>query len=346
MRHKNIARFNLKSWISLLMLFIIAVLSSLTIHGCVFRQQNNELKTLKIGISNWPGFDVVLYAQETGLFEKQGLEVELVRFDNALDAARAMLRGSLDAAFESLWEVTQVDPGNDKPTFVMVTNISAGSDGIVTQPQIKSVKDLSGKKVGAKLGTVNHLILLEALKSHQIKPTDVQIEDISNELAVQRMGDKNLDGAVIWEPLLSDTAKKINGNIVYTTKDLDSIVIDGLASRASFVDTHKDELTRFIAAWFDLMQAVDTKPNEVFEIVSQQLGQTPESFASDYSGLKKGDIAMNQRMFEPQGRLTQAIKQIVQWLHEDTRHGRTIREDVEINAEPVKAAIEQWKSQT
>jgi NitT/TauT family transport system substrate-binding protein len=58
----------------------------------------------------------------------------------------------------------------------MVTNISHGADGIVAQPAIKSVANLRGKRVGAKLGTVNHLILLEALKLHQIKPEEVKIE--------------------------------------------------------------------------------------------------------------------------------------------------------------------------
>ena len=172
----------------------------------------------------------------------------------------------------------------------------------------------------------------------------MQIEDISNEAAVERMTKSNLDGAVIWEPLLSDTARNIKGNIVYTTKDVDSLVIDGLASSSSVVANKKAELTQFILAWFDLMQAVETKPSEVFEVVAKQLGQSPESFASDYAGLKKGDIAMNQRMFEPQGRLTQATQQIIQWLREDQRHGRIIREDFEINAEPVNSAIEKWKA--
>ncbi len=64
--------------------------------------------------------------------------------------------------FASLWELMQADPGNDSPAYVMVTNISAGSDGIVAQPGIQSISDLQGKKIGAKLGTVSHLILLEA----------------------------------------------------------------------------------------------------------------------------------------------------------------------------------------
>ncbi|WP_238568985.1 ABC transporter substrate-binding protein [Xenococcus sp. PCC 7305] len=295
-----------------------------------------------MGITNWPGFDIAVYAQEAELFKNRGLEVEFVRFQNGSDAARAMLRGSVDAAFEALWDVTQVDPGNDRPVFVLVTNISSGSDGIVTQSEFTSLEDLKGKKIGAKLGTVNHLILLEALKLHNLKPTDVEIVDISNEAAVQKMQEGLLDAAVVWEPLLSSTAQDIKGNIVYTTKDVDSLVIDGLATRSETLANKKEELTQFILTWFDLMAALESQPHDVFNIVGQKLEQNPESFASDYAGLKKGDIDMNQRMFEPQGRLTQAMKEITEMLREDPRHGRTIREDVEINGDPITSAIEKW----
>lgn len=337
----------IKSWFSRSILFIVTLIFPLMIHGCLF-QPDDELKPFRVGISDWPGFDIVLYAQEAGLFQERGLDVELVRFQNGLDTARAMLRGSVDAAFQALWEVTQVDPRNDKPVFVLVTNISAGSDGIVTEPNLKSVKDLKDKRIGAKLGTVNHLILLEALKLHNLKPEDVAIENISNQAAVKRMQaedpDERLDGAVVWEPLLSNTAQKIQGNIVYTTKDLDSLVIDGLVTRSETLKTKEEELTRFILAWFDLMEALENKPQEVFEIVGGQLNQNPKSFASDYDGLKKGDIAMNQRMFKPEGRLAQALEQITRLLREDRRHSRIIREDVEINGETVIKAIERWQS--
>ncbi|MGK7899060.1 MAG: ABC transporter substrate-binding protein [Xenococcus sp. (in: cyanobacteria)] len=341
MLNKN--KFKIKVWFSRLILFIVTLTLSLIIHGCNL-QQNNTLKTLRVGINNWPGFNIVLYAQETGLFKKRGLEVELVRFQNGSDAARAMLRGSIDASFGTIWEAKQLDPGNDKPIFVLVTNVSSGSDGIVTQPNLKSVSDLKGKKLGAKLGTVNHLILLEALKLYNMKPTDVAIDNISNQAAAEKMQQGLLDGAVIWEPLLSNTAQDIQGNIVFTTKDLDSLVIDGLVTRSETLRNKKEELIRFMVSWFDLMAAVERKPNEVFEIVSQQLNQTPESFARDYAGLQKGDIALNEQMFEPQGRLMQALKKMNKLLKEDSRHGRIVREDVEINRETVMKAIERWQA--
>ncbi|MEC4802981.1 MAG: hypothetical protein SAJ12_12645 [Jaaginema sp. PMC 1079.18] len=48
-------------------------------------------------------------------------------------------------------------------------------------------------------------------------------------------------------------------------------------------------------------------------------------------------------MFANNGRLSQASKVMATLLKKDPRHGRVIREDVEINPEPVLQAIAQWQ---
>jgi NitT/TauT family transport system substrate-binding protein len=323
-------------------LFAIALSLTFLINACS-SGQNQTLKPLRIGITSWVGFDVALYAEPSNIFKQRGLEVEFVRFDNQQDSSRAVMRGGLDAAFVSFWDVMQVDPGNGKPAILMTTNISAGADGIVAKPTIKSVEDLRGKRVGAKLGTVNHLILLEALRAHQVKPSDVKILDYSNEVAAQKVVAGEIDAAVLWEPILGETAKTIKGNVIYTTKQVDSLVIDLLMSSTSTMTAKKAELTQFILAWFDVMQAVETHPTEVFNTVGKKLGQSGSAFASDYAGLKKGDIALNKRMFQPEGRLSSAKAEIVQLLQADPRHGRTIRQDVEVNTEFISQAIGLWK---
>ena len=327
---------------SLSLILLVLVLSlTILLKGCGLGQ-SGQLATLKIGLNNWPGYAIALYAQKQGLFEKRGIEVQLIKFSNQQDNIRATLRGSLDGSFVPLWEVMQVDPGNDKPAFILVADVSSGSDGIVAQPEIQSIPDLKGKKVGAKLGTVSHLILLEALGSKNINPKEIEIEDVINSTSMYKLKQKELDAAVLWEPSLSDTAQEIGGNIVFTTKDVDSLVIDGLATRESFVNDHHQELSKFILGWFDAMNDLAQDSNRVFEIIAQELNQSKQSFAHDYSGLKPGDRAMNQKMFA--GQLAKSKQKIVQLLQEDSRHSRIIREDVVFDARPLHNALKNWKS--
>ena len=327
---------------SLSLLFAIALSLTFLVNACGVGF-NQPPKPLQVGITSWAGFDIVRYAEVSEIFKQRGLQVKLVQFENQQDSGRAVMRGVLDAAFVSLWDVMQVDQGDGQPEVLLITNISAGADGIVAQPEIKSVKNLPGKKVGAKLGTVNHLILLEALKANQIKPADVQILDYSNEVAAEKIEAGEIDAAVLWEPMLGETANKIKGNIVHTTKQVDSLVIDALMSSTNTVKQKNAELKQFMLAWLDVMHAVETQPQKVFEAVGKKIGQSGDNFASDYSGLKKGDIALNQRMFAPQGRLQSAKVEIAQLLKEDPRHGRLIRQDVDIDPKPISEVIAEWK---
>ncbi len=176
-----------------------------------------------------------------------------------------------------------------------------------------------------------------------MRPEDVQIEDVPNNIAEAQLKTGRLDAAVLWEPSLSLAAQDIGGKIVFTTEEVDSLVLDGLACQSSFLATHSDTVKQFLLAWFDLMHAVETKPKEVFEVVGQKLDQSGDSFEKDYAGLKKGDIALNQRMFKSQGRLQEVSEQIAQLLRNDPRHSRVIRGDIEINADPVMGAIDTWE---
>jgi NitT/TauT family transport system substrate-binding protein len=147
----------------------------------------------------------------------------------------------------------------------------------------------------------------------------------------------------LWEPMLGETAKNIKGNVIHTTKQVDSLVIDALMSSDMIVKAKKAELKQFMLAWFDVMHAVETKPKEVFNTVGKKLGHSGEAFASDYAGLKKGDMTLNRRMFAPAGRLNSAKAEIIQLLKADPRHGRVVRQDVEIDATLVNEAMAGWQ---
>lgn len=340
---RNLIQLKLKfSRLVFLGLIFLVLLLSLLLKGCIFSEES-QLQSLHIGINNWPGYAIIFYAQEKGIFAQRGLSVELTTFNNQQDNVRAMLRGALDASFVPFWEVMQADPGEDKPVYILVADVSHGSDGIVAQSAIKSVKELKGKRVGTKLGTVSHLILLEALNANQLQPVDVEIDDVLNETAVEKLQVGSLDAAVLWEPTLQDTAKAIQGNVIFTTREVDSTVVDGLVTSASFITNHKATLSKFLLAWFDTIHALETEPEKVFEIVAQTIGQTGESFAEDYAGLRPGNMEMNQRMFGSQRRLSTVKQTIIRLLQADPRHSNVIRQDVAIDGELVLKAIEEWQ---
>jgi NitT/TauT family transport system substrate-binding protein len=296
---------------------------------------------LRIGISQWPGIDIVHHGRKEGYFEKRGLDVQWMRFDNQQDASRAVVLGSLDAAFVPIWDTLQVVPGNDSPAIILVTDVSRGSDGIVARPGIATLAELRGKKIAAKLATVNHLILLEALTLHQMTPDDVQIIDIDNELAERRMYDGSVDAVVIWEPTLSQIAAKTGGSSVYTTRDVDSLIIDGLATGKKALRDKREALVRLLLVWFDIMYDLEIRADQVYANAGAAIGVDTETFARSYAGLQRGDRDLNREMFD-QGRLRRIIEAQAELIRAHP-FGNMVRGDLIVSSDCLAEALERWR---
>jgi NitT/TauT family transport system substrate-binding protein len=289
-------------------------------------------------MNSWPGYEVIVYAQATGMFAQRGLDVTLTYFEEQSDNLRATMRGHQDASFAGLSQVIQTDIPEAKPQFILIADISAGSDGILARAGIESVPDLADKKVSARFGTLAHLILLEALQANNLTYEDVDIVDIANEKGANHLQQGKIDAAVLWNPLLTETAQKIDGKIIYTTAEVDSIIVDGLVSTSERLAKKQEEFVRFIQVWLEVMDIVHQHPQEVFEVVGRELGQSPTVFAAGFEGMHHGDRALNQKMLVDDG-LYGIVYQIQKLLLDDVRHGLIVRNDVVINSQLFSEAV-------
>jgi NitT/TauT family transport system substrate-binding protein len=326
-------RYSLKN---LLGFAIILILTAIALIGLRSKQ---VLQPLTVGMNDWPGYSVILYAEAKGLFTKRGLDVKLVHFEEQSDNLRATMRGYQDASFAPLPQAMQLDFPQAIPEFILVADVSAGSDGIVARPGLNFMAEMTGKKISARFGSIAHVILLEALWANDLDLDEVEIVDLSNEEGIAHLKDGSIDAAVLWDPLLGKTAKEIGGNIIYTTAEIDSMVVDGLITRPEVVEEKEEELIRFIQVWLEVMDAVETNPQEVFTIVAQQLDMPVEVFVQSFQGMIHGDRILNEEMLV-QKRLEYAIARNYRLLLESYRHPSMIRDDIVINSRLFSQAVE------
>ena len=308
--------------------------------GC---QSTPQLTNLRIGINDWIGYAIARYAKQSGIMEKRGLQIDLIEFVNLQDATRAMLQGSLDASFSTIWDLMSTSVTSVQPVILLVTNVSDGSDGIVARYPLKSMEDLPGKQVGVKLGTVNELILLEALKLHKISPKAIKMVDISNEIAANELRKNKIDAAVMWQPLLSEIAKEIQGSIIYTTKDQDSLVLDILATTKQTFQDKKIAFRQFIWAWFDTMAILEQEPEIIFQFLEKELGQPRDSLLESYAGLKPGTIALNRQMLGQPQNINLVLSQINDLLIQNN-HAQGIYSSIIIPSDFLNSNLDQWNT--
>jgi NitT/TauT family transport system substrate-binding protein len=91
---------------------------------------------------------------------------------------------------------------------VLTNDNSIGNDKIVISDKIKSVKDLKGKKVAAEQGTVDHFLLVLALKRVGMTMKDIQFMPLETSKAAAAFAAGKVDAAAVYAPFTTTALKR------------------------------------------------------------------------------------------------------------------------------------------
>jgi NitT/TauT family transport system substrate-binding protein len=133
---------------------------------CIFAANNVKVAALKFGTGSWE-LDVI---KHHGLDEKQGFDLEVVELAGKQATMVALQSGAVDIAITDwIWVSRQRNEGKGF-TFVPYST-ALGAVVVPGDSEIRSIKDLQGKRLGIAGGPLDKSwLLLQALaqKKHQI----------------------------------------------------------------------------------------------------------------------------------------------------------------------------------
>jgi ABC-type nitrate/sulfonate/bicarbonate transport system substrate-binding protein len=116
---------------------------------------------LRVSYASVTGNTAVLtyIAQRAGLFEKQGLDVEIILITGGPAAVSALLNGDVDLDLRAPVAAIQAMAHGAKLTFLLSQSNTLEYD-VVTRPEIKDVKQLKGKRIGIiRFGGISELMV-------------------------------------------------------------------------------------------------------------------------------------------------------------------------------------------
>ena len=181
-----------------------------------------------IGFSAWPGWFPWEVAQEKGLFAKNGVDVEMKYFDSYTDSLNALATGNLNANSQTLNDTLSSVSGGAKQTIVLVNDNSTGNDQIIARPGINSIADLKGKKVAAEQGTVDHYLLLLALKKAGLTEQDIQFTPLATDAAAAAFVAGKVDAVGVFAPFTTTALGLKGSKAIATSKDFPGAIPDHL----------------------------------------------------------------------------------------------------------------------
>ena len=141
-------------------------------------------------------------AHDAGLFSKNGVDVEQIKFLAGPPFFSAFESGSIDVGFMGTPPASiGIAQGVPMKIFA-VENYASGSEALVVTPQsgIKTLQDLRGKRIAAQRGTSGEYALLTALKSVGMTLKDIQYLTLDVTALLPAFAKGDIDGGWYWEP--------------------------------------------------------------------------------------------------------------------------------------------------
>lgn len=255
--------------------------------------------TITLGFSAWPGWFPWQVAQEQGLFAKNGVDVELRYFDSYTDSLTALSTGNLTANSQTLGDTLASVSGGARQTIVLVNDNSTGNDQIIARSGIESVADLRGKRVAVEQGTVDHYLLLLALREAGLSETDIELKPLLTDAAAAAFVAGQVDAVGVFAPFTSTALQLAGSRAIATSKDFPGAIPDHLVFDAAFVADHGEEVQAVVQTWFDTLDWIGANRDAAAEIMAKRAGVSVADYRTYDAGTTIFTREQNLAAFEP-----------------------------------------------
>ncbi|WP_194420545.1 aliphatic sulfonate ABC transporter substrate-binding protein [Microbacterium abyssi] len=157
-------------------------------------------------IPDFNGTSLLAIAEDQGLWDKYGLDVNAQTFTNGPLQIQALGTGDLDFGYIGPGAMWLPASGQAK---VVAINTLGQADRVVAQAGIDSIEDLEGKTVAYPEGTSGDMILTLALEEAGMTKDDIDAVAMEPAAIVAALSSKQVDGAGFWYPALATVEQQV-----------------------------------------------------------------------------------------------------------------------------------------
>lgn len=225
----------------------------------------------------------MVYAADSGLYKKYGVNVEIVKLPSGNALASAVSGGSLELAMaSSLAAITAISRGLP---FTIIGNLatydSAKPDAamlVLANSPIRTPKDLEGKTLAAvSLQDLNSIATFAWLDQLGVDRSTLKYIELPASASLAAMEQGRIVASTLYEPFYSTfmatgkvralghpydgIAKRFSSSLMFGTK--------------AWVDTHRDTVDKYLRATQEASQYIAAHENETPAILARFTGLDP-----------------------------------------------------------------------
>ncbi|MGH7006483.1 MAG: ABC transporter substrate-binding protein, partial [Alphaproteobacteria bacterium] len=218
--------------------------------------QTLSKEPIKLAVGVDPAFSAIYYAKQAKLFEKAGLNVELMQFTQGGDAVDALIAAQVHLA-ASAESTIMIRSTRGDVRALAVFSQSGTFIKFVARSGITDVKQ--AKKFGVVVGSVSEFSTIKLLAKYGIDEKSVEFVKAGPPEFPALLARGSVDGYFLWEPWPANGVKQ-GGKVLATSGDVGYVYNMLIAAAGPWFDKNKAEATALLKALAESCNALTADP--------------------------------------------------------------------------------------
>ncbi len=268
-------------------------------------------KPFAIGVHPWIGYESFRLAREFGWLPEG---VVLHEGKSALDTLAGLRQGRLDAGALTLDETIAARVSGVPLSVVLVFNVSAGADVLLVRPEIKTLAELAGKRIGVERSAVGALMLVKTLSHAGLDESAIQVVDIPVPAQPKAWREGRIDAAITYEPVASQLRRE-GAVALFDSRQIPDTIFDVLAVRRDRLIGRRRLLRQLIEAHFRALAHLRINREDAIYRIATYQKTTDVDVRRALGGVMLPGLEANHVFLKAGSLFHQAAQQLMSLMH-------------------------------
>ncbi len=226
---------------------------------------------IKVCIVDYPGYAAALgynngyeASKDSRFFKEQGILVNFIVINDVPAARVALQNDKVDilASTQDMYPLDAAGLHEYSPKAILASSKSRGADVFVAANNIRSIRDLIGKKVALCEGSPSHSFYLTMLQADQVEYNQIQVVPVSSTIdAAKYFINGQVDAAVVWSPDDINCLESVKGaHVLTSTKEVTEAIVDMFFAKEDYLERNRDAVQKLYDGWMTANADVATNP--------------------------------------------------------------------------------------
>lgn len=213
-------------------------------------------------------------AEKEGLFEKYGVDVELIPVASAPERDQIISSGQADGMINEVISTMLYNKENPRVQIVRYARAATPEVALFSiiaskNSDIENPEDLKGVPIGISEGTVIDYLTDRLLQKEGLLPDEIStiaVPKISDRMALLETGE--LEAAMLPEPM-SSLASQQGGKLIIDDTSYPEFSFSTISFRKEIIDEHPEAVKAFLSAIEEAVQMINKDPQKYAALLTE-----------------------------------------------------------------------------